>query len=149
MKKIIFVLLIALNGSALFAQENKTSISAGFTLAPQAAFNPKSPSDGFKYLINLFPQVTIAKGKLYAVGFYSIAFNNFGAAIGVNPTPKFTSYVVGFKSTMTSNNYLGAGIGTPLASGRATGFIEFGSSMKNWTPSFYVGMFIPFTVNLR
>lgn len=89
MKKTITMLFMAITISAVSTQDT-LSIKAGFTLAPNAAFNPKSPSKGFKYVVNLFPQITIAKGKLYAVGFYSIAFNNFGAAIGVNPNPKLT-----------------------------------------------------------
>jgi hypothetical protein len=147
MKKLTILMVlftIGFAGSTCFAQKDTLKISWGITIAPQAKLNPKNISEGFKPIGNLFPQITMVKGKAYAVGFYSINFNNFGMAVGYNPSPDITCYIVGLKSTMTSYKYTGVGIGTPLAGGRSIAFIEIGTGLKKWEPAIYTGMFIPF-----
>lgn len=150
MKRKVTLLTIAL--LVIFsvnAQTKKINVSAGMTLVPQASMNLNKPSDGFSPFFNLFPQVTVSKNKWFGVGFYSIAFNSFGSAIGFNPTSHLTTYLVGLKSTMKNDGYIGLGIGTPVAENRATAFVEFGSSIQKPEPVIYIGMFIPFSVPLN
>lgn len=149
--KYIFITLVCLfSGMGTAKAQDSLKVKAGFTLAPQGTVNLDDNPVAFKTFTNLFPQVTISKGKIWAVMFYSFTFNNVGGAIGYNPTPKVAIYVDGNKSTLSNSKYFGFGVGTPLASGRSTGFIELGtSSSNNWKPALYMGMFIPFTLSLR
>ncbi len=123
-------------------------IEAGFTLVPQGSMSLETPGK-FTTYTNVFGGITTIKGKWFNTTFYSMTFNQIGTAIGYNFNPDLLMYIVGCKTTIADKNYLGIGIGTPLANGRATGFVEVGSGTKKWAPGLYVGMFIPFTRKIK
>ncbi len=146
-KEILMLLFIAFSGST-FAQDT-LRISAGLTLVPQGAIDLTN-INGFKSYTNIFSGLTVSKGRWFNTTFYSFTFNQLGTAFGFNHNKYLVSYVVYAKTTTKSkSDYLGFGLGTPLAKGRATGFIETGSSTYKYTPGLYIGMFIPFNTKLR
>jgi hypothetical protein len=153
LKLIVAMVLITITTQKINAQDTlgakKIQMEAGFTLVPQGTIDLTKPN-GFKFVNNLFAGVTTIYGNWFNTSFYSLSFNSYGTAIGYSPTKNFTAYAVYSKNTTVSKtNYVGLGIGTPLAGERATGFIECGSSTYIWKPGLYMGMFIPFTVKIR
>ena len=132
------------------AQNKKDTIQVkvGFTLVPQGSMSLENPGK-FTTYTNVFGGVTTIKGKWFNTTFYSMTFNQVGTAFGYYFTPDFLMYIVGCKTTIANKDYVGLGVGTPLANGRATGFAEVGSGTKNFKPGLYVGMFIPFTRKIK
>jgi hypothetical protein len=147
--KIILMLITALTISAKTFAQDSLRVKAGLTLVPVATINPKNIS-GFNAYQNMLVGITTIKKKWFNTTFYSVSFNQYGTAIGYSPNKLLTGYLVYARTTTKSKtDYAGIGFGTPLANGRATGFVEFGSNTYTWSPACYIGMFIPFTVNLR
>lgn len=128
--------------------KNPWIIKAGLTLVPQGSMSLENP-DKFNAFWNLFGGVTLIKGDFFNTTFYSMAFNQIGTAVGYNFNPDLLMYAVGCKTTIANTDYVGIGMGTPLANGQATGFIEVGSGTKDFKPSLYIGMFIPFTRQIK
>lgn len=129
-------------------EKDTLHVKVGFTLVPSGSMSLEKPGE-FSTSTNIFGGVTTIKGKWFNTTFYSMTFNQVGTAFGYNFTPDLLMYIVGCKTTIVDKDYIGVGIGTPLANGRATGFMEIGSGTKNFKPGLYVGMFIPFTRQIK
>ncbi len=137
-----------ISNGPLVVKKDTLKIRVGFTLVPQGSMSLENPGK-FTTYTNVFGGVTTIKGKWFNTTFYSMTFNQVGTAVGYYFTPDFLMYIVGCKTTIVNKDYVGLGVGTPLANGRATGFAEFGSGTKNFKPGLYVGMFIPFTRKIK
>ena len=131
-------------GTVASAQNDTLHINVGAMLAPSGSISPEEVEKGFEASIGIFGVAQFTKGNTAVTSFYSLTANSLGVAIYQQFTPDFGAYVVGTKSILRNNSYAGLGIGTPLASGRATGFVEYGSSLQTWQPAIYIGAFIPF-----
>ncbi len=142
----IIVLLITLSCSlnAQTKTKDTVSVSIGLMLTPNGAINFRDSTIKFKTTSGIFLVSQIVYKKTVFTPFYNMTANSVGGAVYYSFVSNFGSYIVGTKNVFQSGGYLGAGVGTPVASGRATFFVEFGSTWNSWDPGIYVGVFIPF-----
>lgn len=143
MKHILtFVMLVLITN--INAQHDTAVVKAGVMLVPMGWINLNQPNDdGLSSTLGIFGVAQVISGNTVITPYYAINTNAYGAALYQQLTPDFGVYVVGNKSSMRNDGYAGIGIGTPLAKGNATGFVELGSSWKTWQPGIYFGVFIP------
>lgn len=146
MNKIFLVTLLVahLLSTALNAQSDSTQVNIGPMLAPMGWANLDRPNnEGLGSTIGIFGVAQVIRGNTVFTPYYAINTNAYGAAVYKQIATNFGVYVVGNKSVLRNDGYTGIGVGTPLAKGHATGFVEVGSSWKTWGPGLYFGVFIP------
>lgn len=131
------------------AQDDTLRINAGAMVVPMGWITPNEGDKGFETTVGVFGVAQFIQGNTVITPFFSMTTNSLGAAVYQQLTPNFGMYVVGTKSALRNNGYAGIGAGTPLAFGRATGFVEYGSSWQTWQPAIYIGAFIPIVRKLR
>ncbi|MFZ3015827.1 MAG: hypothetical protein WA101_02380 [Minisyncoccia bacterium] len=144
----IFILLNAKTQNDSLESIGKLKINAGFMLNPQGSISLKDPSGGFKMSIPLFLIFSVGNENLSATPIFSLADNSIGGFIEYSFINSGI-YLVGIKSTKTSGSYLGIGFSIPVSNGKASAFIESGSSWEKWDPYFFMGVSIPFTFKVK
>lgn len=149
MKKVLLLLVLFISISKINAQKDSVSISAGLMFVPQGTISLKNPEKGFSTFAAGFLVAQISYKKTTYTPFYNMTGNATGIAIYQSFTNNFGSYVVGTKSILKEGGYVGIGLGTPVAAGRATFFVECGSPWNTWDPGIYIGAFIPLTKKLK
>ncbi len=150
MKKIALISTLSLIFSISQAKKNDSlKVAAGVFIAPHGFIDLQNPSLGFKTSAPVSVQVTLAKKKYFQSVFYTMTGNSFGTAVWYSTAKKLSSYIVVTKNILTEGGYAGAGIGTKLAGGRATGFTEIGGDWSNFRAGLSIGIFIPFMANLN
>ncbi len=152
MNKIFLVTLLVahLLSTALNAQTDSTKVNLGAMMVPMGWVNLDQPNDeGLGSTIGIFGVAQVIRGNTVFTPYYAINTNAYGAAVYQQIMRNFGVYVVGNKSALRNNGYVGIGVGTPLAKGHATGFVEVGSSWKTWGAGLYFGAFIPIVTRVR
>lgn len=118
-------------------------------LVPNAGISLNSDFNGFQANPSLFGIMSVVKGNTFITPFYSLSANAFGIAILQQVNSSLSLYAVVNNSVLKNGGYAGSGIGVPVSNGKATAFIEVGSSWNKWSPGFYTGLFIPFTKKIK
>lgn len=131
------------------AQTDSLKINAGIVIAPQGGISLSEPSKGFQAFMPVLAVVSLTKKNTTFVPMYNVANNTVGILIAQDFTPKFGGYVIAMKSVLAKGGYTGVALTTPVANGRANGFVEVGTSWESFSPSIYVGVIIPFKFKVK
>lgn len=149
MKNFFVLLVLTFLSITTFAQKDSLKVAIGFNFAPAGGISLKNAKVGFKQNSSLLFVTSFNKGKWTVLPLYSFLTNSAGAAFVYSFHPKVGNYLFCTKAVLNNGSYLGYGIFTPVAKGRANAFVEFGSGWHQWDPGLYMGMFIPFTLEVK
>lgn len=147
-KKSLLFLILACSFQNTSAQDT-THVNLGVMVVPMGHISTDEPDQAFGTLLGVFGVAQFIRGNTVVTPYYAMSANVYGAAIYQQLHRDLGIYVVGNKSILRNDGYAGIGLGTPLASGKATGFIEYGSSWQVWQPAIYIGAFIPIVKQIR
>jgi hypothetical protein len=151
MKNIVTAIVasIILASTANAQTSDSLKINAGIVIAPQGGISLSGSSKGFQAFIPVLAVVSLTKKNTTFVPMYNVANNTAGILIAQDFTPKFGGYVIAMKSVLAKGGYTGVALTTPVANGRANGFVEVGTSWASFSPSIYVGVIIPFKFKVK
>lgn len=120
-------------------------IKTGFVYTPQGSLSLQTPNEGTKQFATLIFVTVFNKGNATLVPFYQFNSTAIGTAIIYKVKPWLSPYSVIQKNLRNENTYLSLGAMTPIPGGPFNGFIEFGNSFPEWSPTMYAGVFIGLT----
>jgi hypothetical protein len=128
-------------------------INAGFFLVPQGeiVLTGSESKNLFKAATPLFLSSLAKINKLTLAPFYLLTNNSMGLLMEYQAYEKLGCFLIVSKSTLVNGGKIGYALTTPLAGGKATGFIEVGHpwSGRDWKKSLSIGVIIPFVTVLK
>lgn len=135
--------LTLISVSVIFLSFSAFSQKVGVLLAPQGTIFLTKAKSGFSAGMPIVLMGLFLKGDYAFIPRYNLSNNSAGIIISKDFNSKVSGYLIGMKSVMNENGYVGLGL-TRKVSGNNMLFVELGTSIKAIRPEFSIGVLLPF-----
>lgn len=145
---IIFAMVL-IGFSELSQGQDTLKIRIGFFFVPQGTANLLNAWSTISSITPVFAVTSFNRGKSTVNVMYNITGQKAQVVYARQLSKAFGMYLLSYKNILTSDGYSGIGATRDVLDGKASAFVEFGSSWNNFTPLIFTGVIIPLVFRIK